>query len=80
MSAPPRPRSVPLAERQSEARDLAALVKEHRRTCIMCVRDPTRRSTIIKCGTRVWLDEELARARHDIRHWFDPGPGDMTLF
>lgn len=78
MSAPARPRSVPLAEAKSLAALRAEELKRHRCECATCyVTEKGRRRD---CPRAVEMDKALRKIRADIRHWFDPGPGDVTLF
>jgi hypothetical protein len=62
-----------LAERRAQARALGEELKKHRRECRGCMaRQP--------CGEARELAAELAAARDDIGHWFDPGPDQAALF
>ena len=66
-------RSYPLAERRGQARAMDEQLKEHRRECLHCMtRQP--------CGEAQLLAADLAEARDEIKHWFDPGPDQVALF
>jgi hypothetical protein len=66
-------RNYPLAGRRGQARVLDEQVREHRRECRHCwTRQP--------CGEARALAAELAAIRAEIKHWFDPGPDQATLF
>jgi hypothetical protein len=66
-------RSYPLAEARAQARGLDGQLREHRRECLHCMtRQP--------CGEVRDLAAELAMVRDEIKHWFDPGPDQGTLF
>jgi hypothetical protein len=67
-------RNVPLAERRADAQALDAELKAHRRNCNSC-RGGGRRP----CERARELASEVAAIRGEIRHWFDPGPDQMTL-
>ena len=66
-------RSVPLGERRADARALDEQIKAHRHDCLKCKpRTP--------CDGMADLRAELAQARADIKHWFDPGPDQGELW
>lgn len=66
-----------LAEVRAAARALEAEIRRTRQTvgadhAAVCSHSP-------RCRSLEDMRGELAGLRHDISHWFDPGPGQGTL-
>ena len=66
-------RSYPLAERRAQAAVMSECLKRHERECLHCL-------TRSRCSEARHLAVELADARRDVQHWFDPGPDQAPLF
>jgi hypothetical protein len=60
-------KNVPLIVRRAEIAALNEQLKDHRKNCAEC------KSPRGACA-------ELAAGRAELAAWFDPNPGDQTLF
>jgi hypothetical protein len=67
-------RSVPLFERRADARNLDDAIKAHKPGCLAC--SVSRQG----CEQVLEMRAEMRKIRDEIKHWFDPGPDQPTLF
>lgn len=65
-----------LADVRWGATAAASALKDHRATCYECTGQGGRRA---RCSELAELSAVLESWRWELRHWFDPGPGQGVL-